>query len=85
MYDGIAGIVKEPYRGARDGGVVGAMLGVGKGLMSCPFKMAEGKRVLARRRLTTRLTVIHSILRTSRLSTKGLGCCDDQSHTVASS
>ena len=37
-YDGIAGLVQQPYIGARDGGVLGAVSGVGKGIAGLPTK-----------------------------------------------
>ena len=41
-YDGVTGLFIQPYIGARDGGVVGGLLGVGKGLAGAPMKLFEG-------------------------------------------
>ena len=38
-YDSIAGLVTQPYDGARDGGISGFFKGIGKGLASAPMKM----------------------------------------------
>nr|OQO00313.1 hypothetical protein B0A51_17763 [Rachicladosporium sp. CCFEE 5018] len=40
-YDGVTGLVTQPYVGARDGGVVGGVLGIGKGLVGAPMKLCE--------------------------------------------
>ena len=47
-YDGIAGLIAQPYIGARDNGVVGAALGMGKGLAGLPVKFFAGKSLVSK-------------------------------------
>jgi UDP:flavonoid glycosyltransferase YjiC (YdhE family) len=42
LYDGITGIVTDPYKGAKKEGGVGFVKGVGRGLMSVPFRVMGG-------------------------------------------
>lgn len=42
MYDGIAGIVTDPYKGAKKEGGVGFVKGVGRGIFSMPWRIMGG-------------------------------------------
>jgi hypothetical protein len=42
LYDGITGIVTDPYKGAKKEGGVGFVKGVGRGIMSVPFRVMGG-------------------------------------------
>jgi UDP:flavonoid glycosyltransferase YjiC (YdhE family) len=42
FYDGFSGLILQPYRGARNGGVLGAAKGVGRGLGGVVFKTQAG-------------------------------------------
>ena len=42
MYDGITGIVTDPYKGAKKEGGVGFVKGVGRGIFSVPFRVMGG-------------------------------------------
>ncbi|KAH7394543.1 hypothetical protein BKA66DRAFT_303361 [Pyrenochaeta sp. MPI-SDFR-AT-0127] len=42
LYDGITGIVTDPYKGAKKEGGVGFVKGVGRGLISVPFRVMGG-------------------------------------------
>lgn len=52
-YDGIAGLFTQPYIGARDEGVTGALKGLAKGIAGVPVKFFAGK---SPRKHTLRLT-----------------------------
>jgi hypothetical protein len=47
-YDGIAGLFTQPYMGARDEGVVGAVKGFAKGVAGTPTKFFAGKSLSER-------------------------------------
>ena len=38
-YDSVAGLITQPYNGAREGGILGFFKGAGKGLVGAPIKM----------------------------------------------
>jgi len=42
LYDGITGIVTDPYKGAKKEGGIGFVKGVGRGIMSVPFRVMGG-------------------------------------------
>ncbi|KAK7186361.1 glycosyltransferase family 28 domain-containing protein [Paraphaeosphaeria sporulosa] len=42
LYDGIAGIVTDPYKGAKKEGGLGFVKGVGRGIFSVPFRVMGG-------------------------------------------
>ncbi|KAJ4991010.1 glycosyltransferase family 28 domain-containing protein [Stagonosporopsis vannaccii] len=42
LYDGITGIVTDPYKGAKKEGGVGFVKGVGRGIFSVPFRVMGG-------------------------------------------
>ncbi|KAH8728421.1 hypothetical protein GQ44DRAFT_724420 [Phaeosphaeriaceae sp. PMI808] len=42
LYDGITGIVTDPYKGAKKDGAAGFVKGVGQGIMNVPFKVLGG-------------------------------------------
>ena len=42
MYDGITGIVTDPYKGAKKEGGVGFVKGVGRGIIGVPFRVMGG-------------------------------------------
>lgn len=42
LYDGITGLVTDPYKGAKKEGAVGFVKGVGQGIFSVPFRVAAG-------------------------------------------
>ncbi|KAH4809584.1 hypothetical protein HBH61_110370 [Parastagonospora nodorum] len=42
LYDGITGIVTDPYKGAKKEGAVGFVKGVGQGIFSVPFRVMGG-------------------------------------------
>ena len=42
LYNGVTGVVVDPYRGAKQGGVKGMAKGVGKGLIGLFFKPMAG-------------------------------------------
>ncbi|KAJ4366244.1 hypothetical protein N0V83_007880 [Neocucurbitaria cava] len=42
LYDGITGIVTDPYKGAKKEGGIGFVKGVGRGLFSVPFRVMGG-------------------------------------------
>ncbi|KAI8933606.1 hypothetical protein NX059_009334 [Plenodomus lindquistii] len=42
LYDGITGIVTDPYKGAKKEGGIGFVKGVGRGIMSVPFRVIGG-------------------------------------------
>ncbi|CAI6339781.1 unnamed protein product [Periconia digitata] len=42
MYDGITGLVTDPYKGAKKEGAVGFVKGVGRGIFSVPFRVMGG-------------------------------------------
>ncbi|KAF2623002.1 glycosyltransferase family 1 protein [Macroventuria anomochaeta] len=42
LYDGITGIVTDPYKGAKKEGSVGFVKGVGRGIFSVPFRVMGG-------------------------------------------
>ncbi|KAI5805778.1 hypothetical protein EDC01DRAFT_785835 [Geopyxis carbonaria] len=42
IYDGVTGLVTQPYRGARDGGVVGGLKGAGRGVAGVVLKTQAG-------------------------------------------
>ncbi|KAF1954665.1 UDP-Glycosyltransferase/glycogen phosphorylase [Byssothecium circinans] len=42
LYEGIAGIVTDPYKGAKQEGAVGFVKGVGRGIVSVPFRVMAG-------------------------------------------
>ncbi|KAL5120460.1 hypothetical protein ACEQ8H_001750 [Pleosporales sp. CAS-2024a] len=42
LYDGITGIVTDPYKGAKREGAVGFVKGVGQGIFSVPFRVLGG-------------------------------------------
>ncbi|KAF2853476.1 glycosyltransferase family 1 protein [Plenodomus tracheiphilus IPT5] len=42
LYDGITGIVTDPYKGAKKEGGIGFVKGVGRGLMNVPFRVIGG-------------------------------------------
>lgn len=42
LYDGITGIVTDPYKGAKKEGGIGFVKGVGRGVMNVPFRVLGG-------------------------------------------
>jgi hypothetical protein len=42
LYDGLTGIVTDPYKGAKKEGGVGFVKGMGRGIMSVPFRVMGG-------------------------------------------
>ena len=42
LYDGITGLVTDPYKGAKKEGAAGFVKGVGQGIFSVPFRVAAG-------------------------------------------
>ncbi|EMD87038.1 glycosyltransferase family 1 protein [Bipolaris maydis ATCC 48331] len=42
LYDGITGLVTDPYKGAKKEGGIGFVKGVGQGIMSLPFRVMSG-------------------------------------------
>jgi hypothetical protein len=55
-YDGITGLVTQPYNGARKDGAKGFAAGIGKGLGGLFFKGSAGKQAALLSRQTTRLS-----------------------------
>lgn len=47
MFDGISGLVTQPFEGAKKEGVVGLIKGFGKGIGGVVLKPGAGKSVLA--------------------------------------